>query len=139
NRNTVTEFPLPGGTFFDCATVHLVTTATLEQLHSAYPEGRFEVPRFRPNIVVDPPGGQSAFVESSWSGRTLAIGDEVRLSIPGSCGRCVMPPLSQNGLPGDPGILRTAVQQNRASVGVYASVMSGGTIRKGDAVRLSGD
>src|SRR5436190_682990 len=31
-RDTVTEFPLPAGTFFDCATVHLLTTATLDRL-----------------------------------------------------------------------------------------------------------
>jgi uncharacterized protein len=32
-RDTVTDFTLPGGTFFDCATVHLLTTATLDRLH----------------------------------------------------------------------------------------------------------
>ena len=37
----------------------------------------------------------------------------------------------------DSGILRTAVQQNRANVGVYATVVRGGTIRCGDRVRLS--
>src|SRR5262249_39694070 len=31
-RDTVTDFALPGGTFFDCATVHLLTTATLDRL-----------------------------------------------------------------------------------------------------------
>src|SRR5688572_20895063 len=29
HRDTVTDFALPEGTFFDCATVHLLTTATL--------------------------------------------------------------------------------------------------------------
>src|SRR5438552_5987333 len=28
SRDTVTDFTLPTGTFFDCATVHLLTTAT---------------------------------------------------------------------------------------------------------------
>jgi MOSC N-terminal beta barrel domain len=33
HRDTVTDFALPEGTFFDCATVHLLTTATLARLH----------------------------------------------------------------------------------------------------------
>ena len=44
--------------------------------------------------------------------------------------------LSQADLPRDPGILRAAVQQNGANVGVYASVAQGGTIRQGDVIRI---
>ena len=94
-RDTVTDFTLPAGTFFDCATVHLLTTATLGRLREAYPHGQFEVQRFRPNIVVDPLGGAQGFAEDAWIGHTLAIGDEVRLRITGPCGRCVMTTLAQ--------------------------------------------
>src|SRR5437016_1683765 len=52
HRDTVTDFTLPEGTFFDCAMVHLLTTATLDRLRELYPQGRFEARRFRPNIVV---------------------------------------------------------------------------------------
>jgi uncharacterized protein YcbX len=52
HRDTVTDFALPEGTFFDVAMVHLLTTATLDRLRELYPQGRFEVQRFRPNIVV---------------------------------------------------------------------------------------
>jgi hypothetical protein len=136
HRDTVTDFPLPEGTFFDCAVVHLLTTATLDQLHELYPQGRFEVPRFRPNIVVAPAGAGKGFIESAWIGQTLAIGDEVRLHISNDCGRCVMTTLPQGRLPRDPEILRTAVRHNRGHIGVYASVIQGGTIRRGDVVRL---
>jgi hypothetical protein len=136
HRNTVTDFPLPEGTFFDCATVHLLTTATLDRLHQLYPQGRFEVPRFRPNIVVATAAGEKDFVENAWVGRTLAIGEAVRLSITGPCVRCVMTTLAQGDLPRDPGILRTAAQHNKVSVGVYATVERGGTLRRGDAVRV---
>ena len=135
-RDTVTDFTLPAGTFFDCATVHLLTTATLDRLHQLYPQGRFEIPRFRPNIVVAPAPGEQGFVENAWIGHTLAIGDSVRLSITGPCGRCVMTTLAQGGLPRDPGILRTAAQHNKVSVGIYATVERGGSIRRGDAVRV---
>jgi uncharacterized protein YcbX len=126
HRDTVTDFGLPEGTFFDCAFVHLLTTATLDRLRVLYPQGRFEVRRFRPNIVV----------EITWIGQIVAIGDAVRLSISGPCPRCVMTTLPQGDLPKDPGILRTAAQHNHANVGVYASVLQGGKVRRGDSVRL---
>jgi uncharacterized protein len=134
-RDTVTDFGLPEGTFFDCAVVHLLTTATLDRLRALYPDGRFEVRRFRPNIVVETGNGEKDFVENAWIGRTLAIGD-VRLSITGPCPRCVMTTLSQGDLPKDTGILRTAAQHNRANVGVYASVLRGGRARRGDSLSL---
>jgi len=137
HRDTVTDFELPTGTFFDCATVHLLTTATLDRLRQFYPQGRFEVQRFRPNIVVNVVELEQTFPEDSWIGHTLAVGDEVRLNVTGPCSRCVMTTLAQGDLPADRGILRTAVQHNRANVGVYAAVVRGGTIRSGDQVRLS--
>jgi hypothetical protein len=136
HRDAVTDFTLPEGTFFDCASVHLLTTATLDRLRELYPEGQFEVRRFRPNIVVQPALGEKSFAENGWVGRRLTIGDEVRLSITGPCARCVMTTLAQGDLPKDPGILRTAAQHNQVNVGVYAAVMRGGTIRRGDPVRI---
>jgi uncharacterized protein YcbX len=136
-RDTVTDFELPPGTFFDIAVVHLLTTATIDRLRSLYPEGRFEVRRFRPNIVVSAGPGQQGFVENDWIDHTVAIGDEVRLAITGPCPRCVMITLPQGDLPKDSGILRTAAQHNGVNVGVYASVVSGGTVRRGDPVTLA--
>jgi MOSC domain-containing protein len=136
HRDTVTDFPLPEGTFFDVAMVHLLTTATLDRLRELYPQGRFEVRRFRPNIVVQLPAGEKGFAENAWLGHALAIGTAVRLNVTGPCGRCVMTTLAQGDLPKDPGILRTAAQHNQVNVGVYAAVVRGGTIRRGDPVRL---
>jgi len=137
HRDTVTEWELPARTFFDLAVVHLLTTATIERLRALYPEGRFEVRRFRPNIVVATAPDQQGFVENLWIGRTLAIGDEVRLRITGPCPRCVMTTLPQGDLPKDAGILRTAAQNNEANVGVYADVVNSGTVRRGDDVTLA--
>jgi len=133
------------GTFFDCAPVHILTTGTLERLKEAYPSGLFDVRRFRPNIVVET-AQQRDFVENAWVGQTLAVGDAVRLRVINPCFRCVMTTLPQGDLPNDPGILRTAVQQNSIkgtmservmpSVGVYAVVMRGGRIGNGDSVRF---
>jgi len=136
HRDTVTDFTLPEETFFDCAVVHLLTTATLDRLRELYPQGRFEVRRFRPNIVVQLGSDEKSFAENAWIRHTLAIGDGVRLNITGPCARCVMTTLPQGDLPRDPGILRTAAQHNQANVGVYAAVVRGGTIRRGDPVRI---
>src|SRR6266567_7614384 len=136
HRDTVTDFALPEGTFFDCATVHLLTTASLDRLRELYPPGRFEVRRFRPNIVVQTTSGVKDFVEDAWIGHMLAIGDEVRLGITGPCPRCVMTTLPQGDLPSDPGILRTAAKHNQVNVGVYATVLQGGIIRRGDVAKL---
>ncbi len=136
HRETVTDESMPTGTFFDLAVVHVLTTGTIDRLRELYPQGRFEVRRFRPNIVVEPASGEKNFVENAWIGHTLAIGDEVRLSITGPCPRCVMTTLPQGDLPRDPRILRTAAQHNDVNVGVYAAVLRGGMIRRGDPVRL---
>ncbi len=137
HRETVTDENLPVGSFFDLAVIHLLTTATIDRLRELYPQGRFEVRRFRPNFVVATDLGEKGFVENGWTGRTVAIGDEVRLGVTGPCPRCVMTTLAQGDLPADPGILRTAAQHNKVNVGVYAEVLRGGTIRRGDAVRLT--
>ncbi len=136
HRETVTEEDMPPETFFDLAVVHILTTATINRLRELYPEGRFEVRRFRPNIVVETNAGEPDFVENAWIGRTLELGDEVRLSITGPCPRCVMTTLSQGDLPKDVGILRTVAQHNQTHVGVYATVLKSGTIHRGDPVRL---
>jgi hypothetical protein len=116
--------------------VNLLTTSTLARLRELYPQGRFEIPRFRPNIVVETASGEKAFVENAWIGQTIEVGDAVRLSITAPCGRCVMTTLAQGDLPQDAGILRTLVQHSKAQVGVYASVLRRGTVRRGDSLRL---
>ena len=136
HREITTDESMPTGTFFDFAVVHLLTTATIDRLRELYPQGRFEVRRFRPNIVVESSTGEKGFLENDWIGRSLAIGAEVRLNIIGGCPRCVMTTLPQGDLPKDPGILRTAAQYNQVNVGVYAAVLRGGTIHRGDPVWL---
>jgi uncharacterized protein YcbX len=79
---------------------------------------------------------RAGFVEDTWIGHVLAIGDGVRLTVTGPCPRCVMTTMPQGDLPADPGILRTAAQHNQANIGIYASVLSGGTIHRGDAISL---
>jgi uncharacterized protein YcbX len=147
HRDTVTDERLgaaaPPGTFFDLAPMAVLTTATLDRLGELYPQGRFDVRRFRMNLIFQVDG--DGFVENDWIGHTLAVGDGVSLPVTVADPRCVMITLTQGDLPKDPGILRTAAQHNRVEipgsgsypcVGVYATVSAGGGVRCGDQVAL---
>jgi uncharacterized protein YcbX len=138
-REKVTDEAMPPQTFFDIAVIHIFTTSTINRLRQLYPEGRFEVRRFRPNIVIESESSseeKNDFIENLWVGKKLMIGEDIVLKITGPCTRCVMITLPQGDLPKDLGILRTVAQYNRVTAGVYASVHRGGTIRRGDQVRL---
>ena len=47
-----------------------------------------------------------------------------------------MTTLAQGDLPKDTGILRTALQQNEGNVGVYAKVIRGGMVKRGDRLKM---
>jgi uncharacterized protein YcbX len=129
--------------FFDFGALHLVATATTNQLAGHAPGSRFDPHRFRPNIVVDSP--TVGFVETEWQGRTLAIGD-VRLTVGIPVPRCVMTTLAQGDLPADRDVLRTISKHNAVDllstgtpypcVGVYADVVAAGEIAVGDKVMI---
>src|SRR5919109_2064698 len=123
-REIVTHEAMPRQTFFDVAVIHLLTTSTINRLRELYPEGRFEVRRFRPNIVVESTAyGEKDFIENSWIGRKLTISKDIVLRVTGPCTRCVMITLPQGDLPRDLGILSTVARYNKVNTGVYASVL----------------
>jgi uncharacterized protein YcbX len=133
---------VPQGSFFDLFPLSILTTSTLDRLNELEPERSFDLRRFRMNVIVDTPA--QGFVENDWVGRTLAIGDDVKLAGALADPRCVMPSLAQEGLPRDPGILKALVRHNRLDVdgamfpcaGIYAVAQATGTIRKGDRVSV---
>ena len=132
----VLEVPIPPVGFFDLAAVNLLTTASIQALAAAAPASRFDIRRFRPNLVIETPAGRIGFVENDWINRTLRIGDEVELAIFRPCGRCIMTTVPQGDLPKDAGVLRVAAEQNDANVGVYATVVTPGRVKRGARVEL---
>jgi uncharacterized protein YcbX len=135
---------VPEGSFFDLFPVSVLTTSSLHHLGELEPGSRFDVRRFRMNVIVETRA--RGLVENAWLGRTLDIGDEVRLTAVIPDPRCVMPTLAQEDLPKDSQILKTLARHNRIEVadsglypcaGVYAVVESTGTVHKGDPVRLA--
>jgi uncharacterized protein len=150
HRETVTDESIalssPKGSFFDYAVAHVLTTNTLNRLRELYPQGRFEARRFRPNIIIAVGKGEPNFVENSWVGLNVEIGDRLVLKVTNPCPRCVMTTLPQADLPQDHGILRTAAQHNQPfvpalgsampSLGVYANVLRAGVISRNDPMRM---
>jgi uncharacterized protein YcbX len=125
---------MPPQTFFDIAIIHILTISTINRLRGLYPDGRFEVRRFRPNIVIESDtAGEKDFIENSWISRKITIGDEIMLRIIGPCTRCVMITLPQGDLPR---FRYPVARYNQVNAGVYASVLQGGTIHRGDLVKL---
>ncbi len=142
---TLTSGSVAPGTFFDFGTVHLVTTSALERLRLLHPAGDFDPRRFRPNLVVDVPGGPG-FPEDAWQGRELRVGEALfRVGPPTP--RCVVPTLAHDELPADPHIMQAVARAHRvpvlslgrlSCVGVYLEVVEPGTVAVGDAVTLPG-
>jgi uncharacterized protein YcbX len=129
------DFPCPPGSFFDAASLHLITDATLAALSAAHPAGQFDARRFRPNVLIET-GAPPAPLEEEWAGRTLALGGQVRASVLMTTIRCVMTTLPQFDLPRDPKILRTLAQGFGGNAGVYANVELRGRVRVGDPVAV---
>jgi uncharacterized protein YcbX len=131
------DSPTPVGTFLDLAPVHVLTTATLDGARVARPDLDWDVRRFRPNLVLDVAGEQ--FVENGWSGRRLAVGDDLVLQIDQPTVRCAMPLRPQPGLEPEVGLYRAMTGLNEAfpnHLGAYASVVEPGVVEIGDSVRL---
>ncbi len=117
-----------GEPFFDVAPLHLLATGTLGAMGALQPKSRFEVARFRPNILID-------CVEGEWE--VLRLGPSVVVRVECGAERCVMTTLPQGDLPADKKVLQTIVKHRRSELGVYAVVLQGGLLRVGDEVTFA--
>lgn len=129
----------PAGTFFDVAALHLVTLASLRRMSELQPDSRFEVARYRPNVVLA--GEAAPFAENDWTGRTVRLGPHVSASVLIPTMRCIMTTLPQGDLPRDNETLRAVSRHNRIEIqglgkwsclGAYATVANSGPVATGD-------
>lgn len=139
----------PPRTFFDFAPLHIVTSASLEQVGAGHPAGRVEPARYRPNVVIETAAGVGGFVENDWVGHRLHLGPEVVLEVLLPTPRCAVPTLRHGDLANDPEAVRVPMRDNfipvplegfgsEPCVGVYATVVKGGRMSPGDQVLLAG-
>ncbi len=124
----------PGPTFRDYAPLHLITTATLQELGAS-------AVRYRPNLVLETPGGVAPFAENGWVGSSITVGQDLVLRVVLLTPRCAVPTLRHGDLPADRNALRAAHRSNRVDVpghgispcaGLYATVERGGAAQVGD-------
>lgn len=134
-----------GGTFFDYAPLHIVTTSALRTLRQDRVGVAFEATRFRPNLVLET--DDDGFVENTWPGQRLCFDSGVVLEVLTATPRCAVPSLSHGELAADLDVLRGVVAANRitvgngrfACVGVYAAVATDGSLRVGESAHVSLD
>ena len=138
------ESPVPTGSFLDVFPISILTLSTLDRLTELQPNSRFDVRRFRMNLILRT--DSSGLIENEWVGHALGLGDVTRLSVALLDPRCVMITLAQDDLPKDTDVLRVLVRHNRVQLGdlgafpcagVYAVVTAPGDISVGDRVVLN--
>ncbi len=133
-------FPLPPGTFFDSASIHVLASGTLAHVATLIgDDAQLDARRFRPNIVVETDPGQAVFVEDTWLKGSLEVGRQLRIVQLQPALRCVMTTHQQEDLKRDMRILRTVARQHHNKLGVFAAVGTPGTVRVGDPVFLVKD
>ena len=132
----VLEFESPPGTYFDAFPLSIMSQQSLATMNQLDGESRFDVRRFRPNLLVDIPDTDHPFPEQAWIGKMLSIGS-VKLRIEMTCPRCSMTTHGFDDLPRDTEIMRQLVNHCDGNLGIYASVQTPGQISIEDHIEIS--
>jgi uncharacterized protein len=117
---------------FDVAPVTVISHPTVERIADASATAP-NPGRFRMNFYVDTESGEP-FAEDAWVGRTLRIGNELRVAVTERDKRCAMITLDPQDSSSAPPVLRAVAELNDATAGVYAVVLTPGQVREGDRV-----
>jgi uncharacterized protein YcbX len=112
----------------------ITTDASLRKLSELWGHGELDVDRFRANIVLQLEEDRP-FVEQTWIGQYLQLGDAV-LKLNSGCLRCSYVNADPSDGAVNPSVLKTVVRENQQIFGVYASVVTPGEIKRGDAAVL---
>jgi hypothetical protein len=124
----------PYGSFVDSNPVHLLSTASLRAMAAERPDLRWDVLRFRPNVLIEAPGEE--LVDTAWVGRRIRLG-QVELEVQQPCSRCVMTTRAQpGGIPRELDILRHVNGNHSSNLGVLARVARGGRVDVGQTVTV---
>src|SRR4051794_13853315 len=127
------RYATPVGALYDAYPLLVLTRASLRAMEQQAPGSRFDVRRFRPNVLIDLDGADLA--EFAWCGGRLR-GAHVSLSTDIPAVRCSIPTREQGDLPADPNILRAINAHADHCLGVYTTVEQGGTLAEGEALEF---
>ena len=129
----VRALKLDRGTF-DTLPLSLISTQSVGGLGDLAGQP-VDVGRFRPNLLIDAPGG-AAFPEEDWIGCTLRIGDAL-VRLDGRDQRCVVVNVDPTTAARDPLVFRTIARHRKARLGVYATTVRPGRVAVGDPVVMA--
>lgn len=127
------QWTMPAGRFVDAHPLLVLTTASLRAAAALYPDGDWNVRRFRPNLLIDV--DDDTWLEDGWCARTVRVG-EVEVSPREPCVRCTMVTRPQPGLGRDLDIYKTLARHHGGTLGVWTSVTVPGTVHVGDRVEV---
>lgn len=119
---------------YDTQQVSLINLLSVAQLEN---EGATTIdPRqFRANLYIEPVAG-IPFVENSWVGQVVQVGETARIGITQTDERCMMINLNPDTAKQDPAVLRTVTHEHGQQMGIYANVVVPGMVRVGDVIEL---
>lgn len=130
----VVEFESPPGAHYDCWPLMVMTTSAMDALRAALPNSVIDERRFRPSMMVE--AQEAGHVEFSWKGKRAQMGSAV-VEFLDPCPRCVMVTQAVNADIGpDRDILRHIVRDLDQNVGMYARVITPGSVSVGDTVQF---
>ena len=118
----------------DCRPVSLFATQTAQQISDDLGI-TLDKRRFRANIYLDL-GSTQGFAEDQFVGHVLRIGEKVVLAILERDPRCKMITLDPDTAEPNPEIMKRIARAHDGKAGIYAAVLTEGTIRPGDQVSL---
>jgi uncharacterized protein YcbX len=134
SRNSVDGSP-GAETRYDMAPIHLVTSASTDNLRRLHPTGNPDIRRFRANIFIECFDAQPSFLEQEWGGSSLQI-VKVTALVTEPTKRCGFTIIPQLGLASDPDILRNIMRHGGKNLGVYCRPETLGILGVGELVTL---
>ena len=130
------EWTMPEGRFVDAMPLLVLTTASLRTAAALYPEGDWNVRRFRPNVLLEV--AEDGWVEDGWCDSVeLRIGPTARIAPRQPCVRCTMVTRPQPELGDDRDVFRTLARSRGGTFGAWSAITGTGTVQVGDVVALA--
>ena len=118
--------------FTDCRPLSLISAQTVQQLGREV-SAELDARRFRPNVYVNLTEGHG-YDEDQWVGRRLRLGATAEVIVLAKDPRCKMITLDPDTASAMPDLMRCVSENHGGTAGVYAAVITEGTIRNGDTV-----
>lgn len=118
----------------DCHPISLFSMQTVRQLSHELETG-LDKRRFRANIYVDL-ASPDGFGEDQFVGRKLRIGSTVVIEVIERDPRCKMITLDPDTAQANPEVLKQVARFHEGNAGIYAAVVTEGTVRPGDEITL---